>query len=349
MYQGIFRPALFRLPPETAHQLTLHTIGLAGKIPLIRKRLARQYSPHFSHPVQVFGLTFPNAVGLAAGYDKDAQSIAGLSALGFGHIEVGTITPRPQVGNPKPRVFRLVEDQGVINRMGFPGKGAAACLRNLKKARRGAAVLGVNIGKNKDTPLEQAADDYTYSIRLLAPFAGYFAVNISSPNTVGLRDLQHARYLRGLLDAVRSARDEQTTLLDKPLPLLVKLAPDMFVDELNEALDVILDSGIEGIIATNTTISRPPLISSNQTQTGGLSGQPLRGLATRTIAHINDYTKGTLPIIGVGGVSSPQDALEKLNAGATLVQVYTGLIYHGPSLVREIMEGIAVNPSQPVV
>lgn len=340
MYQRLFRPALFQLAPETAHQLTLKMIGLAGKIPPIRKSLARFYAPRVSQPVEVFGLVFPNAVGLAAGYDKDAQSVAGLSALGFGHIEVGTITPRPQPGNPKPRVFRLVEDQGVINRMGFPGKGAAVCLENLRRLKAHTAILGINIGKNKDTPLDLAERDYTTLIRQLAPYADYFAINISSPNTVGLRDLQHASYLTGLLDAITTERDRQAALLHKQLPLLVKLAPDMSEQELDEALDVILASGVEGIIATNTTISRPALTAQNREQTGGLSGEPLKALSTAVIAHIYAYTQGKLPIIGVGGVASPQDAQQKLDAGATLVQVYTGLIYRGPGLVKEIVEGI---------
>lgn len=341
MYQGIFRPALFRLAPESAHQLTLNMIGLAGKIPPIRAALSRYFSPQASQPVQAFGLIFPNAVGLAAGYDKDAQSITGLSALGFGHIEVGTITPRPQPGNPKPRVFRLVEDQGVINRMGFPGKGAETAIQHLRKTPSTHAVLGINIGKNKDTPLAQAAEDYTTLIDQLAPYADYFAINISSPNTIGLRELQHAKYLTGLLADIKTARDRQAERLGKRLPLVVKLAPDMETGELHEALDVILASGMEGIIATNTTISRPALTSPKQTETGGLSGQPLRELATRTIAHIVEYTNHALPVIGVGGIASPQDAQEKLDAGATLVQVYSGLIYRGPGLVKEIVEGIS--------
>lgn len=349
MYQGIFRPALFRLAPETAHQLTLNMIGLAGKIPPIRTAITRYFSPQSSQPVQAFGLTFPNAVGLAAGYDKDAQSIAGLSALGFGHIEVGTITPRPQRGNPKPRVFRLVEDQGVINRMGFPGRGADACIHHLSNTPPTGAILGINIGKNKDTPLGQAAGDYTSLIEQLAPFADYFTINISSPNTIGLRELQHAKYLTGLLAEIKTARDRQTKQINRHLPLLVKLAPDMTTAELHEALDVILPSGIEGIIATNTTLSRPALTSRYRDETGGLSGQPLRELATRTIAHIADYTQNALPVIGVGGIASEQDAREKLDAGATLVQVYTGLIYRGPGLVKEIVEGIASKAPRPVV
>ena len=341
MYERLIRPILFRLPPETAHQLTLRLIGLAGKFSPFRALLVSRFTPNTNRNITLFGLTFPNPVGLAAGYDKDAQAILGLSALGFGHIEVGTITPLPQLGNPKPRIFRLPEDKGVINRMGFPGKGAEHCLKNLKKFSHINTVMGINIGKNKETPLEQAADDYTILIEKFSRFADYFAINISSPNTVGLRQLQHRDYLENLLKEIIQARERQSQFLQKQIPLLVKLSPDIEVSELDQALEVISASKIEGIIATNTTISRENLRSNFSSETGGLSGKPLAKLSTRVIAHIHKQTDGKIPIIGVGGISSPQEAQEKLEAGASLVQIYTGLIYHGPLLVRSIVEGLS--------
>ena len=345
MYQTWLRPLLFRLPPEIAHQLTLHLVGLVGNLSPIRALLESRLTPSDSQKVRLFGLTFSNHVGLAAGYDKDAQAIMGLGALGFGHIEVGTITPQPQAGNPKPRVFRLTEDQGVINRMGFPGKGSEYCLKRLAKLQTRKTILGINIGKNKDTPLEQADADYTILIEIFSEFADYIAINISSPNTVGLRQLQHRKYLEGLLTKIVQTREVQSQKWKKPIPLLVKLSPDMTLTELDQALEAIVSSSIDGIIATNTTISRDNLRSSYATEAGGLSGKPLSGLSTRVIAHIHKQTGGKIPIIGVGGISSAQEAQQKLDAGASLVQIYTGLIYHGPQLVRTIVKGLA--PVQP--
>ena len=341
MYKKLIRPILFRLPPEAAHHLTLQLIGLAGRIPPLRALLASRFSPKTNQNLTLFGINFSNRVGLAAGYDKDATAILGLAALGFGHIEIGTITPQPQTGNPKPRVFRLPEDQGVINRMGFPGKGAEACATRLVKLPPMSSVLGINIGKNKDTPLEQAYLDYTFLIEKLSIFADYFTINISSPNTVGLRKLQHRNHLETLTKECTRARDSQSVRLMKPIPLLVKLSPDLEMNELNQTLETILSHDIEGIIATNTTITRNRLKSSHRGETGGLSGYPLSQLSTRLIAHIHKQTGGMIPIIGVGGVASPQSAKEKLDAGASLVQIYTGLIYHGPQLARNIIEGLS--------
>ena len=341
MYTQVIRPILFRLPPEAAHQLTLRLIGLAGRVPALRALLDFRFSPQISQDIHLFGIHFPNQVGLAAGYDKDARSILGLSALGFGHIEVGTITPQPQTGNPKPRVFRLPKDMGVINRMGFPGEGADACAKRLAKLPPLGAVLGINIGKNKDTPLEEAGQDYTFLIEKLSVFADYFAINISSPNTAGLRLLQHREHLDKLLKECILARDSQITRLKKKLPLLVKLSPDMEINELDQTLETILFHKIEGIIATNTTISRNRLNSSHAGEIGGLSGSPLSQMSTKVIAHIHKQTGGKIPIIGVGGITSPQSAREKLDAGASLVQIYTGLIYHGPHLVRDIIKGLS--------
>lgn len=339
MYTQVIRPLLFLLPPETAHQLTLAMVRQAGRIPPITALLRYRFRVE-PDPVHLFGLTFENPVGLAAGYDKDAEAVSGLSALGFGHIEVGTITPRPQSGNPKPRVFRLAADQAVINRMGFPGKGAEYCLQQLTNMKERTTILGVNIGKNKDTPLADAVLDYTYLIRQFANLADYFTINISSPNTVGLRDLQHKNHLENLLAEITYVRDEIVRNTKKKIPLMVKLAPDLSTQQLDEALDIILAQTFDGVIATNTTISRPALRSPHQNETGGLSGTPLKEPSTRMISHIHKETDGKLPIIGVGGIASPEDARAKLDAGASLVQIYTGLIYQGPKLVQTIANNL---------
>jgi dihydroorotate dehydrogenase len=341
MYKGLIRPLLFRLPPETAHQLTLHMIGLAGNFSPLRALLRSHYTSKVSKPVTIFGLNFPNQVGLAAGYDKDAQAILGLSALGFGHIEIGTVTPLPQAGNPKPRIFRLKQDHAIINRMGFPGMGADHCIYKLAKQAPLSTILGINIGKNKDTPIDQSVKDYSILIEKFSLFADYFAINISSPNTAGLRDLQRQIYLGSLLSEIKKVRDHQSQKHGKHLPLLVKLSPDMEIKELDQALDTILSNQLDGIIATNTTITREHLRSPAAQETGGLSGKPLSELSTQVIAHILKQTGGKIPIIGVGGISSPQEAQKKIDAGASLVQIYTGLIYQGPMLVRKIVESLA--------
>lgn len=340
MYQRFIRPILFSLPPETAHMLALSLSALVGNFSPLRRWVKFIFAPQNSMPVNLFGLTFPNPLGLAAGYDKDAQAVHGLAALGFGHIEVGTITPQPQPGNPRPRIFRLVKDQALINRMGFPGQGSGACSRRLSKLTPSKTILGINIGKNKDTPLNQAGKDYSFLIDNLSIYADYFAINISSPNTLGLRELQHGSYLSELLHEIIETRKSQSSRIGKSLPLLVKLSPDMELQALDHTLEIILSSKIDGIIATNTTISRENLRSPLSNETGGLSGNPLKGSSTRVIAHIRKQTGGKIPIVGVGGISSPQDAQEKLDAGASLVQIYTGLIYQGPGLVRKILHGL---------
>jgi dihydroorotate dehydrogenase len=300
-------------------------------------------------PVQAFGLTFPNPVGLAAGYDKDGLGWRGLACLGFGHIEVGTVTPKPQPGNPRPRLFRLVEERAIINRMGFPGRGASVVAQQLRSyvpqtaqrttcnVRPATCVIGVNLGKNKDTPLEEAATDYLALMETFAPLADYLAVNISSPNTVGLRQLQARQALQALLSVLAARRQEVVPSLGRPLPLLVKLAPDLTDAELDDALDVILATGMDGVIATNTTLARNGVRSPLAQEAGGLSGAPLHGMSTEMIRKISQRTHGRLPIIGVGGVASATDAQEKIDAGATLVQLYTGLIYEGPGLVKRIV------------
>jgi len=289
--------------------------------------------------VEAFGVTFRNPIGLAAGYDKDGVAVRGLSSLGFGHIEVGTLTRHRQIGNPKPRVQRVIESQGVINSMGFPNNGVDALT-----IRRGVAKVGINIGKSKDTPLEQAAEDYVELFKRVYRDADYVAINISSPNTLNLRQLQAREYVEGLLKEVTSARDalahpERSAAQSKDarrVPVLVKIAPDLTEREAEDLLGAIELAGVDGVIATNTTIGREGIPAQYHDLKGGLSGQPLRDRSTAMVSYIYRKTGGQLPIIGVGGVMNPQDALAKLEAGATLVQVYTGLVYAGPGLVKRI-------------
>ena len=357
MYR-LFRSLLFKLDPEVAHALTLHLVGLAGRIPPSRWMLQGMFTPP-EKPVQAFGLTFKNPVGLAAGYDKDCQAVAGLSALGFGHLELGTVTPRSQPGNPKPRIFRLIDEEAVINRMGFPGRGmeyAAMSLRAAGFGRRGnppvsrrllqqrastalrsaqpSVVIGINLGKNKDTPLENAAEDYIALMRQFIFQADYLAINISSPNTVGLRRLQGREMLDGLLKQISVER----STLNVKRPVLVKIAPDLSDEELDDAVGAILDNGMDGIIATNTTLSREGVQSPLRVETGGLSGRPLTGLSDSVLAKVVARVNGRVPVVGVGGIKNPDDAKRKLDLGAALVQVYTGMIYAGPGLVKQIVE-----------
>ncbi len=337
MYQQI-RPFLFRLEPERAHNLTVGLMRATGAVPPVAALLRAQFRPSEAPAtVRAFGLTFANPLGLAAGYDKDGLAWRGLAALGFGHIEVGTVTVRPQGGNPGPRVFRIPESEAVINRMGFPNRGAEFVARRLAGSRPQGLVLGVNIGKNKDTPLEEAAADYTSLIHTFAPLADYLAVNISSPNTPGLRALQSGPALEALLRDLRAARLEASRKLGRNVPILVKLAPDLTPDQLLQAVGAIRQSGMDGIILSNTTLRRDGLNSPLAEETGGMSGKPLRRQATEMLRRVVDLTGGRFPIIAAGGVMSAEDALEKLDGGATLVQVYTGLIYRGPALVKEIL------------
>lgn len=336
MYK-LFRPFLFKLDPETAHHLTLQLMRLGGIQP-IRSILQQMYTAP-EKPVEAFGLTFQNPVGLAAGYDKDGIAVRGLSTLGFGHIEIGTVTPKPQPGNPKPRVFRLVDDEAVINRMGFPGKGAQYVSNQLSvfsKNRLPSTVIGLNLGKNKDTPLEEAASDYIALMRIFAPLADYLTINISSPNTVGLRRLQGREMLESLLDEIM----QSSITYHFSTPILVKLAPDLSDDELDDAIGVILDKNMDGVIATNTTLAREGLRSMHREETGGLSGSPLRVRSEAMLEKIVRRVNGKVPIVSVGGIMNLTDAKRRLDTGATLVQIYTGLIYRGPGLVKEIINAL---------
>ena len=341
MYR-LLRPLLFGIDPERAHSLVLGLIGAAGRLRPARELLRGYFLPRRARPVEFAGLTFPNPVGLAAGYDKDCSAWKGLSCLGFGHIELGTVTPRPQDGNPRPRVFRYPAQEAIINRMGFPGRGAEYALEQVpargSSSLRDGIILGLNIGKNKETPNERAAEDYLACLRLFAGRVDYFAVNVSSPNTLGLRQLQGKTYLSQLLGAlVRERAGLWEGQVQKP-PLLVKLSPDLSDQELDDALEAVTDSGIEGVIATNTTIFRENLIEPDPGQAGGLSGKPVRHLSTAVIQKIHRRTGGKVPIIGVGGIASERDAREKLDAGASLVQLYTGLVFSGPRLVKDLVE-----------
>ena len=338
IYRHLIRPSLFRFDPETMHHAALRTARLTKYPPL--SRLTRLlYAAPASNPVKLFGLNFPNRIGLAAGFDKDGTAWRGLANLGFGHIEIGTITLRPQPGNPQPRIFRLPEQQAVINRMGFPGAGADAVLQSLSNPEiKRSFILGVNLGKNKDTPLEQAGGDYTELLKKFAPVADYLALNISSPNTKDLRRLQEHTYLDNLLRDILTVRAVEEVRLDRKLPVLVKLSPDLEETELDDVLAVLLDRGVDGIIATNTTIARNEIVDSSKAlEAGGLSGRPLRDKSTRFIRTIVKRTQNRLPVIGVGGIDSVASAREKLDAGAQLLQIYTGLIYQGPGLVKRLV------------
>ncbi|HIE24711.1 MAG TPA: dihydroorotate dehydrogenase (quinone) [Anaerolineales bacterium] len=365
MYRTL-RPLLFKLDPETAHIQTIYALKRAPFM-LGAQWFLKQIFATPPKPVTAFGLYFRNPVGLAAGYDKDAVAVRGLSTLGFGHIEVGTITPLPQKGNPSPRVFRLPEDEAIINRMGFPSAGSAKVIKSLKmighcknrnikekkvieihkflpkktpKKRLTKMVLGINIGKNKNTPNAEAVYDYLSLLQLFAPCADYLTINISSPNTVGLQDLQRRDELETLLKELDYQRKEEQKVLRKRLPLLVKLSPDLSGEELRDALDVILDSGMDGVIATNTTLAREGLKSAQRRETGGMSGTPLRVKAEAVLSQIVKQVDGKIPIVSSGGIMNPEDAKRRLDLGATLVQVYTGLIYEGPGLVKKIVQNL---------
>jgi dihydroorotate dehydrogenase len=331
LYQ-LIRPALRRLPAETAHELSLRAIeGGAGRF------FGGSTSHEPDPPVlgqRLWGLDFPNPVGLAAGYDKDARVPDAMLRLGFGFVEVGTVTPRPQSGNPKPRLFRLEEDRAVINRMGFNSGGLDAFVERLARRVR-SGIVGVNLGKNGDT--EDAAADYAEGISRTATLADYLVVNVSSPNTPALRDLQRREMLADLLSRLIRVREETA----RRVPLLVKIAPDLILEERRDIAQVALDSGIDGLIVSNTTVARPDLVSRHAPEAGGLSGLPLLGPSTVLLAEMYRRTQGRVPLIGVGGIAGAADAYAKIRAGASLVQLYTALVFVGPDLVRQIKSGLA--------
>jgi dihydroorotate dehydrogenase len=337
---SMLRSMLFRLPAETSHDLTLDLLGAAGRLGLADK-LAR---PRVSQPVQVMGLTFDNPVGLAAGLDKNALAVDGLAALGFGFLEVGTVTPRPQPGNPKPRMFRLPEQDAIINRMGFNNLGVDALLQRLDSVRY-SGVLGVNIGKNAVTPVESAVDDYLYCLRKVYSRASYITVNLSSPNTPGLRTLQYGDTLKRLLESIKQCQGELTEQHGQYVPIAIKIAPDVLPEDLALIASVLLDEGMDAVIATNTTLERTAVVGlEHAEETGGLSGGPLTDVSTEVIRLLAAQLQGRMPIIGVGGIMSGADAAEKMQAGASLVQLYSGFIYRGPELVRECVDAIAALP-----
>lgn len=319
------------LDAETAHNIGLRSLSVLNRLGLMRL-IAR---PPVQAPVTVMGIRFPNAVGLAAGLDKDARHIDALAACGFGFIEVGTVTPRPQPGNDKPRLFRLRADEAIINRMGFNNDGVEALVEQVKK-RQSDCVLGINIGKNKDTPLENAVDDYRACMRQVYSLADYITINISSPNTPGLRKLQHGEGLSALLGELKQLQSELDKQYGNYVPLAVKIAPDLDKEEIADIASRLVSAGIDAVIATNTTSSRPALAEQSLAeQTGGLSGRPLRELANETLSQLVSQLQGQLPVIAVGGISSAADAHEKIRLGASLVQVYSGFIYQGPGLIHD--------------
>ncbi len=336
MFYSAIRKVFFKFDPEAIHELTIKSFKATGATPL--NLLYKQSVPN--KPVEVMGIKFPNPVGLAAGLDKNGECIKAFEAMGFGFVEVGTVTPRPQPGNDKPRIFRLPEANAIINRMGFNNKGVDYLVDQVIKAKF-SGVLGINIGKNKDTPDENAKDDYIHCMRKVYDHATYITVNISSPNTPGLRSLQYGDALNELLSALKA---EQTSLAEqygKYVPVAVKIAPDLTAEEVDSIAQCLIANNIDGVIATNTTLARDKVAHLQfGDEQGGLSGAPVKEQSTKVIQLLSKALDNKLPIIGVGGIASGSDAQEKIAAGAKLVQVYTGFIYQGPELVKEIVHSL---------
>ena len=331
MYNRLVKPILFLFDPEKVHYFSFFMIKVLSAIPGVSSLIRRLYQ--VKHPAlerEVFGLKFPNPVGLAAGFDKNAVLYKQLSNFGFGFIEIGTLTPKGQPGNPKKRLFRLKEDQAIINRMGFNNEGVDDAVKRLKKNKN--VLIGGNIGKNKVTPNEEAVNDYIYCFNALFDYVDYFVVNVSSPNTPNLRALQDKEPLTHLLATLKDLNDKK----ENPKPILLKIAPDLTNEQLTDIVDIVTTVKIDGVIATNTTLSREGLQSAHKTEAGGLSGKPLSKRSTEVIRFLVKESKNAFPIIGVGGIHTPEDALEKLYAGAALVQLYTGFVYEGPAAVRSI-------------
>ena len=343
MYKYILQPLLFQFDAEKAHHITFGLIKFLFKIPFVPQIFKAIY--HYEHPSlerEVFGLKFKNPVGLAAGFDKNAVMIDEFSNLGFGFIEIGTLTPKAQAGNDKPRLFRLKEDQALINRMGFNNDGVKEAVEQLKK-RKSDILIGGNIGKNKLTPNENAVDDYLICFHELFDVVDYFVVNVSSPNTPNLRALQEKEPLKQLLQTLQNENDKKI----KQKPILLKIAPDLTNSQLDDIVEIVQETMIAGVIATNTTILREGLKSDRNLvkEMGGLSGKPVTKRSTEVIKYLSDKSNKSFPIIGVGGIHSAEDAIEKLNAGASLIQIYTGFIYAGPSLAKDINRALVYNDS----
>lgn len=341
MYKLLIRPILFLVDPEAIHHFVFKGLSIISSIPGMRFLLQGLFD--YKNPSlekKLFGLYFRNPVGLAAGFDKDAKLIDELSCLGFGFIEIGTLTPQPQPGNDKPRLFRLPQDKALINRMGFNNEGVTAAVQRLR-SRRSSVIIGGNIGKNKVTPNENALADYGYSFDALFDYVDYFVINVSSPNTPGLRALQEKEPLRELLAHVKKLSLSRP----KPKPVLLKIAPDLTNEQLNDIVEILVSTKTDGVIATNTTISREGLLTDRQIidniGNGGLSGQPLKDRSTAVIRYLREKLGSNYPIIGVGGIMSPEDAIEKLQAGADLIQIYTGFIYEGPGFAKAINKKLA--------
>jgi dihydroorotate dehydrogenase len=331
MYKKLVQPLLFLFDPEKVHYFTFSIIKWVSYLPGVSFLIRALYQ--VNHPNlerEVFGLKFPNPVGLAAGFDKNAVLFKELSDFGFGFIEIGTLTPKGQEGNPKKRLFRLKEDAAIINRMGFNNDGVDEAVKRLKKNKN--ILIGGNIGKNKVTPNENAVDDYVYCFQSLFDYVDYFVVNVSSPNTPNLRALQDKEPLTHLLSTLNSLNHKKSS----PKPILLKIAPDLTHSQLDDIIEIVVATKIDGVIATNTTLNREGLQSGNKSQAGGLSGKPLGERSTEVIRYLADQSKKAFPIIGVGGIHSAEDAVEKLNAGASLVQLYTGFVYEGPAVVKRI-------------
>ncbi|RCL70978.1 MAG: quinone-dependent dihydroorotate dehydrogenase [Flavobacteriales bacterium] len=333
MYKRVIRPILFLFDPEWVHYFSFAAIRVLHRIPFMGGLVRKLYSSKKpSLQKEVFGIHFPNPVGLAAGFDKDAKLFRELSNFGFGFIEIGTVTPKPQGGNPKPRLFRLKKDKGIINRMGFNNEGVEAAAKRLKRNKN--IIIGGNIGKNKTTPNNNAQEDYLICFDVLFDVVDYFVVNVSSPNTPNLRDLQEKEPLTALLNTLQ----KQNNSKPKRKPILLKIAPDLTDTQLSDIIDIVEVTKIDGVIATNTTLARDGL-KSNETltsQSGGLSGKPLNKRSTEVIRYLHTHSKGAFPIVGVGGIHTPSDAKEKLDAGASLIQLYTGFVYEGPASVCNI-------------
>lgn len=346
LFDKIVRPALYKIgknDPEVVHHRTLAALTSVGSVPPVRAAMRRRYAAQA--PTTAFGLRFPNPVGLAAGMDKDGHALHSWPALGFGFVEVGTVTRLPQPGNPTPRLFQLPRSKALINRMGFNNAGAEALAARLAADGKPAVPLGVSIGKSKAAPLEEAVEDYRFSLRALYPYADYFAINVSSPNTPGLRSLQDRTALSELIGELQSSSAALAAAGGRtPTPLLVKVAPDLTDEALAELLEVCTGHGIAGVIATNTTLSREGIAPDEARiggEVGGLSGAPLAERSRQVVRFVHRRTDGALPIIGVGGIFGPDDALAMLDAGASLIQVYTGFIYEGPRMITDIVRAVA--------